>query len=72
MLITPVILDAIETVRDQATGAVQMAKLSDRLAITLRQNLNKAIDETVEDAIRADAIVLVTTPPPNNGDYPAI
>ena len=72
IMLTPVILDAVETVRAQTIAAVTAAKLPDGLAISLRQNVNKAIDLTIDEAIGSPYAPPTVTPPSfDNGDYPA-
>jgi hypothetical protein len=66
--LTPVILDAIEMVRTQTIAAVTTAKLADGLAISLRQNINKAIDQAIDSVCPPST---VTPPPTDNGDYPS-
>lgn len=56
MLISSQVLDKIEIVRGQLIYAVRAAKLAEPLAIALRQKINKAIDLTVDDALKSDEI----------------
>lgn len=55
MLVTTNTLDKIEIVRGQFMNAVRVAKLVDPLAIALRQKVNKALDLTIDDALKIDA-----------------
>lgn len=64
IVITPKILQSVETFRAESLDSLQQSRLGDDLIIQLQSQINKAIDDVVTKAIQSTVAVAVTTATP--------